>query len=475
MIFITVHGTGDGEREPTAGEPPGDVQWWRPDSPFCQELLAAAPEGSMIEPFAWSGANEERDRRAAAERLLKRCKHAEKAGEQLHLIGHSHGGSVICTALRFATAERKKLPAVVAFTSVGTPFLKLRLKWFPWDRYDALGRAALAFLLLGCGLMAFGFADGWTDSWFGEYYVAGGACVFGACILTLYYLGRARRGIHSRRLARRFDQYFSGRWVGVSSAGDEAIGGLSQLAVLRAKLFQRDLLSPFVSTLVQVAFLAFVIGSLTTSLMANDLFMGSVFDPDVVGPFQMFAVANQAVLEVISSFVGDITRGPIEFLGSDWDGLQWAVLAIALLAFYFVTLLLLMKAAEFISEYVIGAPIAALLNGAVRGAIVGIGYGSVKVREDAGGLATSPFLDGPAVEPLPEEIDAKVLTFARDSLAATFLASHHELFRVDPASKEGVSLAQAVMRHVSWSELVHTAYFRVPECRAHLVSRIAGR
>ncbi len=41
ITYITVHGTGDGERPDDGGE----RQWWRADSDFATELLAQSPPG----------------------------------------------------------------------------------------------------------------------------------------------------------------------------------------------------------------------------------------------------------------------------------------------------------------------------------------------------------------------------------------------------------------------------------------------
>ena len=82
--------------------------------------------------FAWSGLNSESERRIAGRRLfvglmeLERTNRARIAsgGEprNYHLIGHSHGGSVIWNALRIAAGRGDELPSLRSWTTLGTPF-----------------------------------------------------------------------------------------------------------------------------------------------------------------------------------------------------------------------------------------------------------------------------------------------------------------------------------------------------------------
>ena len=50
----------------------------------------------------------------------------EQLGRRYHLVGHSHGGSVIWHALRAASLKRVNLERLRSWTTVGTPFLHHR-------------------------------------------------------------------------------------------------------------------------------------------------------------------------------------------------------------------------------------------------------------------------------------------------------------------------------------------------------------
>lgn len=100
------------------------------------------------------------------------------------------------------------------------------------------------------------------------------------------------------------------------------------------------------------------------------------------------------------------------------------------------------------------------------------GYGAEGVREHPASVGATPFGD---VERLPDEIDDRVLAFAEQNIATTYRGLHKALFDLDHKADENLTLAEAALKHVTWSELVHTGYFRVPECRAHLIARIIAR
>ena len=90
---ILVHGT-----FASSADDCGDG-WWQVDSDTYKSLQSRLPsdvslasEGSV---FRWSGLNTERARSKAAVKLLRYLEPLEKSGQRYHLIGHSHGGSVI--------------------------------------------------------------------------------------------------------------------------------------------------------------------------------------------------------------------------------------------------------------------------------------------------------------------------------------------------------------------------------------------
>lgn len=133
QIVLLVHGTFAGAEENV-----GDA-WWQEGSQAWSELRDRLPPEISVpedkEVFHWSGDNGERARHEGAQLLLERLIGYEKQGRAYHLIGHSHGGSVIWNALKESVLRRSesrreseelRLQNLRSWATVGTPFLQFR-------------------------------------------------------------------------------------------------------------------------------------------------------------------------------------------------------------------------------------------------------------------------------------------------------------------------------------------------------------
>ena len=116
---VLIHGTGASADEDHGGA------WWQTGSEaqriFSEGLSRVA---MMAGPFRWSGANSERARQAAGKELLERLLTYEAGGTPYHLVGHSHGGSVIWAMLKRATTASIDLEHLKSWTTLGTPFFE---------------------------------------------------------------------------------------------------------------------------------------------------------------------------------------------------------------------------------------------------------------------------------------------------------------------------------------------------------------
>ncbi|MFI4874327.1 MAG: hypothetical protein ACIALR_03285, partial [Blastopirellula sp. JB062] len=123
-VVILVHGTFAGH-EHEEGE-----AFWQRNSPVWGELEHRLPEGVSLQNngklFHWSGENNERERLKGAKSLLEYLAQFERTGQGYHLIGHSHGGSIIWMALRQASVDGIPLDHLRTWSTVGTPFLRHR-------------------------------------------------------------------------------------------------------------------------------------------------------------------------------------------------------------------------------------------------------------------------------------------------------------------------------------------------------------
>lgn len=88
-----------------------------PDPDFWREF-ADPVRGQKYDHFWWSGANSEQARREAGARLHQALSRMAERGVGAHLIGHSHGGSVIRHALLMGRHDN-----VLSVSSLGTPFI----------------------------------------------------------------------------------------------------------------------------------------------------------------------------------------------------------------------------------------------------------------------------------------------------------------------------------------------------------------
>jgi hypothetical protein len=144
--IVSVHGTGGGNRTE------GRTKWWEGDSTYCARTIARLGQDFAFgQPFEWSGLNWENARRQAANELWLRLLLYESQKRPYHLIGHSHGGSVIWLTLIRSARENRKLNYLASWSTVGTPFLTFAATPTNWP-------LILATLLMGLGIAATGYA-----------------------------------------------------------------------------------------------------------------------------------------------------------------------------------------------------------------------------------------------------------------------------------------------------------------------------
>jgi hypothetical protein len=142
---LLIHGTGVASTEDKGADwwQAGSAFWAALEHSFCDGLARCGPT-----VFHWSGGNSEHDREYASVVLLEDVRRMESEHQPYHLVGHSHGGSVIWMTLRKAVESDVPLTHLRSWTSIGTPFLKFTPEPIRWWRLLPLVLGVIAMVLV---------------------------------------------------------------------------------------------------------------------------------------------------------------------------------------------------------------------------------------------------------------------------------------------------------------------------------------
>ncbi len=270
--IIGVHGTfahiNEGPR------PDGSVieenLWWHPGSTFEQVMLAslqsAPAQGAGMSPaepvkferFIWNGYNSERDRRAAAAELLQRMMVLEGQSEKYCVVGHSHGGSVVATAMLMAASRKLPLTGLKQWITVGTPFIEMRRMPRLIDRLNLIQRVVLVASMMLLMMFLFYIAGQILDGTPGISLPSDGSQVDNsrqgvakrallaallssvpALFFTIVFrlMDRQMLFFYRKATIERARRVFGPRWQSFCHASDEAVQGLQAIAGAKIRFF----------------------------------------------------------------------------------------------------------------------------------------------------------------------------------------------------------------------------------------------
>jgi hypothetical protein len=245
---------------PPDARAPAELQWWQPGSRCEQQIRERvdAADGRLdFLAFTWSGDNSERGRRKAGSDLLAFLRPLEDRKESYCLVGHSHGGSVIASALVESMAKGRPLEGLKKWITVGTPFVALRKERFLFTRLTLLRKILLvASLML---LMMFLFYLGselWDGSLLGRregqlLRFAVSAVMMSLPFVVFYTVlkildARASYAYRPKLLERARERY-GDKWLPLWHEDDEAVQGLKLLPRVKLHFFGSDFAVPMLT------------------------------------------------------------------------------------------------------------------------------------------------------------------------------------------------------------------------------------
>ena len=293
---VTVHGTfaNSGGTADALNIGNGESQWWQQGSEFEADLkaLVAGADGSAVEimPFTWSSLNSEIDRRNAGSALLTTLRGLDARGEPYCIVGHSHGGSVIASALIESVAKNRPLTHLKRWITVGTPFVGMRKERFLFTRLTLTRKVVFvaSFMLFMMFLFYVGaeILDGprqfrnerfWTALLFSGTMMS---LPMAAFYLVFRYLdGRELMG-YGRGAVERAREHYADKWLPLVHKDDEAVQGLRYLPKIQLHFFDPDFAT---STLTKASVVAlpllylFVVTSPTIMLGIADFLQHKVY------------------------------------------------------------------------------------------------------------------------------------------------------------------------------------------------------
>src|ERR1700754_334345 len=230
-IVFLIHGTGAGIADEAA------PRWWQSDSTFARKLAEAIGKQRVLGPrFLWGqgGANSELARREGGAKLFQDLDVLEQSNSPYHLVGHSHGGSVIWHALVQSARQGKRLKGLKTWTTIGTPFLEFGPDPVALWQPAGLAATTATLALLGSSISTF-FAQRAVIFFEGSLSAVVAVATLGLLLafLWLYFLFRivllvrqfsAARA--TRAAERQAADWYGDQWLCLWHDKDEPIAGL---------------------------------------------------------------------------------------------------------------------------------------------------------------------------------------------------------------------------------------------------------
>ncbi|MCQ8184134.1 hypothetical protein [Parvularcula maris] len=435
---ITVHGT-FAHRDSDHGD-----SWWQVGSPFQKLLQNLIQEPLDVEPFHWSGANSEVQRRKTGARLAKVIGRSE---EPPLVIGHSHGGSAAIQALLLLYLQKGKrsCAALRGIATIGTPMFRFRWNRNPFSRFDVMGRLMLLFAIGLLGMKGGDLANQRTpdDLFTGvqllrQFFVSV-EVAFASLILFLLYA-------YSYRNAKRQDLFrlntlfgsYSDCYVALNHERDEAINGLRSVKILKPKLIKTH--SVFVSLFSFLSLLLVAVFFVAQLLKAAALQFPPLLETVYQGMRSLLITPTEAAIE--RNVPGANSGGMVQELAE---------------ALNVVPILAIVGFSAAIS-FVIAAIITPNLASFVAQQIKGQSFGDDGFGETIMHVAPGLDFEQEQVGTLPQEVEDEMQEHSLEDATDAIARLRELLSSGELLDREGADLMAQATKFEK-SELIHNAYF----------------
>ena len=456
--FITVPGTGDTEvladRE----------KWWQTGSPFQTALFdqLGLAEHPGFTPFSWSGTNSERARRKAARLLIRELRQLDRDGVAFHLIGHSHGGSVIAEAMLIAARRRIRLDSLKSITTIGTPFIEfafqriaaLRILRSIRDSWPLLSSFLLAFvcsiIISQRGMNMGGLLD--PIGPIGQTLVLVVCAIADVLVGPLLLIGLVRalfftKGHRFRRKDLKRASRLGRIWLGIWDKNDEAIASLAVARHVQMSLFRGWRISGVIQLLMNLSFYL----ALVSVFIVGVVLIVSVSTGAILGGAGAYFKPAQAAL---GWFAQEVSPRILFSIGLMGGGAIWAVIVGSALGALFLLF-------RFIIDPVFRLSGAKWLDQAAASQLRRQAYGLDISGEWVRGASAKPWFSRTGWAPLPQSIHDELLGVV-NSAAVTTVSKLRDFLGSAYISGRRVDVLADLTGQLSWNELIHTSYFDIP-------------
>jgi hypothetical protein len=466
--IITVHGTG------ATGPAEGDA-WWQKGSAFEKSIrgLVESTDGNLnFAPFVWDGRNSETSRFEAGQQLKARVLHCERSNDSYCLIGHSHGGSVICHSLLSAVSRGNKLANLSSWISVGTPFVETKRRALLFSRLGPLGVAAyfiyayllIAFLSFIISLVTKGAENRGFDAFM---------LIICASVLLLAFAGlhllqpeKLRLAYRLPRVRRLIDSKRFSLW----HKSDEAVRGLKLVREMRWSPFDSRFAVPSLS-LASLFLLPIAMYLLSYTADYNRL-AGHIHDwidfrptaqPDF---FKRLARDSLFVISYPSLYIFEL----LDDLGMKsahqlWHdrvlvGLVLSAGAVIGFGILWLTSVVAHQIVVWIARYV-SHWLSFSLNIATQLQLRKLSLGGDTIGETAVSAGQDPSWTSRPSKPLPDPLSDEVVAIS-NAAAGEAVSKLRSALDTLTLSGRHHGIGEVIAEYLTWRELIHTTYFYVP-------------